>query len=53
MRELSPVIMESIFDGSVSGLTLKRTMCSMICVDILMGEMGGGDEEECSCLKRR
>lgn len=38
--------MEAIFDGSVSGLTLRRTMCSMICdmVDILIGEMDGEDE---------
>lgn len=42
--------MDEIFDGSVSGLILKRTMCSMICdlVDILIGEMDGDDE-----LRRR
>lgn len=38
--------MDAILDGSVSGLTLKRTMCSIICelVDILIGEMDGEDE---------
>lgn len=40
MRELRPLIIEEIFEGSVSGLTFKRTMCSMICDldDILIGE---------------
>lgn len=38
--------MAVIFDSSVFGLTLKRTTCSTTCdfVDILMGEMDGGDE---------
>lgn len=42
--------MDEIFEESVSGLTLKRTMCSMICalVDILIGVMDGEDE-----LRRR
>lgn len=43
--------MEAILGGSVSGLTFKRTMCSMMkcdLVDILMGEMDGEDE-----LRRR